>query len=602
MPIEGNTILDALCDNARRVPERPALRRRVGPRWETLSWHAYRSAVAEVTAGLAELGVAPGQQVAVLSANRVEWHLADLGILANGSVTVPVYVTAAPDQIAWILGNAEVVVCFVENHELLAKVLEVRRSLARLHRVVVFDSEGSLADPLLMGMAELRRLGATRLAREPDLFDARVSALAPEQLASIVYTSGATGRPKGAMITHANIMWTLRAAVEFLQARPGERFLSFLPLSHVAERMMSDFAPIALTGETWFARSLATVAEDLRDCRPTVFLAVPRVWEKLREAIEERLGAERIVARVVARGYFGLGSHVVAAHRSAQRAPTWERLGYRGLDATVGTRIRRQLGLDMAHLLITSAAPAHPGLIAWFHSAGLPVIDLYGQTETCGPTTANPPDDIRIGTVGKPLPGVALRLAGNGEILVRGGNVCSGYFREQASTDQLIDAAGWLHSGDVGRMDSDGYLTITGRMKDVIVTVAGQNVSPQEIEVDLAHHDLISEAVVIGEGRRYLTALVTLDAEALARWASGRGKLSDYEALATDPDLHAEIDRIVEEVNSRHARVENIRKYRILAHDLTVAAGELTPTLKVRRDAVNCAYRELIDQMYAEPA
>jgi long-subunit acyl-CoA synthetase (AMP-forming) len=291
---------------------------------------------------------------------------------------------------------------------------------------------------------------------------------------------------------------------------------------------------------------------------------------------------------------------VVAGHGTVDRAPAWEKLLYHTFDRVVGAKIRHELGLDKAHILITAAAPIHPDLIRWFHSIGLTIVELYGQTEACGPSTCNPPDDNRIGTVGVPLPGVRLRIADDGEILVRGGNVCAGYFRDKAGSAQLVDDESWMHSGDVGRMDDDGYLTIVGRKKDLIITAAGQNIAPQEIETDLRGHELIAEAVVIGEGRRYLTALLALGGDALAAWAEQHGKVADYESLTVDPDVRAEIDRIVADVNAKRSRVEHVRKYRILPHEFTIAAGEMTPTLKVKRNVVNAAYRELIDEMYAD--
>jgi long-chain acyl-CoA synthetase len=597
--IEGETIVDVFRHNLRRRPDRPALRHRVGANWEMLTWADYGRAVREVTAGLAESGIGAGEHVGILSNNRVEWHLADFGVLANGSVTVPLYQTSSPEQIAYILGHSEARVCFVENHDLLAKVLEVRDELPKLDRVVVFQNEDRIDDPFVVSFGDLRASGAARLEREPGLFDARADALSPEQVATLVYTSGTTGPPKGAMVTHANIMWTIRSAASLFQIGEGERFLSFLPLSHVAERMMSDFAPVAIGGETWFARSLATVAEDLRDCRPTVFFAVPRVWEKLQEAVVAKVAGEHGVKKLLIDRYFGLGGHAVAEHGAVHRAPVWEQLPYQVLDRVIGSKIRHELGLDRARILITSAAPIHPDLIRWFHAIGLPLVELYGQTEACGPSTCNPPDDNRIGTVGQPMPGVALRIAEDGEILVRGGNVCAGYFRDEPASAYLVDDEKWMHSGDVGRVDDDGYLTIVGRKKDLIITAAGQNIAPQEIETDLRGYELISEAVVIGEGRRYLTALLTVGGDALVAWAQANGKVADYESLTVDPDLHTEMDRIVAEVNARRSRVEHVRKFRILPHEFTIAGGEMTPTLKVKRNVVNATYAVLIDEMYA---
>ena len=401
------------------------------------------------------------------------------------------------------------------------------------------------------------------------------------------------------MITHANIMWTIRSSVSMFQIQEGERLLSFLPLSHIAERMMSDFAPIAVGGETWFARSLATVAEDLRDCHPTVFFAVPRVWEKFQEAVLAKLGEEHGAKKIVIDRYLGLGQRIVSKYGSIDRAPVWERLPYGLLDGAFGAKVRHEMGLDRAHILITAAAAIHPDLIRWFHTLGLPLVELYGQTEACGPTTCNPPEANRIGTVGLPIPGARVRIADDGEILVKGGNVCSGYFRDDAGTAELLDQDGWMHSGDAGSLDANGYLRITGRKKDLIITAAGQNIAPQEIETDLRHYELISEAVVVGEGRRYLTALLALDGGALTSWSERHAKVADYEALTSDPDLVAEVDRIVAAVNATRSRVENVRKYRILPHELTIAAGEMTPTLKVKRNMVYEAYQSLIDEMYA---
>jgi len=598
--IEGATVIDAFRANVRTIPGRPALRRRAHVGWEILTWADYGQGVDEVTAGLADFGMGPGERVAILSANRVEWHLADVGALANGAVTVPIYPTSSAEQVGYVLNHSGARLCFVENDELLAKVLEVRDTLPKLDRVVVFDDGKRLDDPFLVGFAELRAVGAGRLQREPGIAEERASGVVPEQTATFVYTSGTTGPPKAAMLTHANIMWTIRSAASLVHLSSGERFLSFLPLSHVAERGMSEFAPITIGGETWFARSLATVAEDLLDCRPTVFFAVPRVWEKLRMAVLAKLEDRPWLTRQVVGRYVELGRRL-EAEREAGRGPApWETMPRELLDAAVGARIRQEIGLDRAHILITAAAPIHPDLVRWLHAIGLPVIELYGQTEVCGPTTCNPPEDNRVGTVGRALPGVRVRVADDGEVLVQGGNVCAGYFNDPKGTKALIDDEGWMHSGDLGTLDPDGYLRLTGRKKDLIITAAGQNIAPQDIEMELKSHPLVAEAVVVGEGRRYLSALLALDAEALGEWAHERGKVADYENLAGDPDLRDEIDTLVAQVNARRSRVEGIRKHRILAHELTVAAGELTPTLKVKRAVVCETNRDLIEEMYAE--
>lgn len=567
--------------------------------WEVVTWGEYLLAARQVAAGLAELGLEPGERVAILSANRFEWHLADLGGLANGNVTVPIYPTNSPPQVAYILGHASVRVCFVDTHTQLGKVLEVRDQLPALERVVLSDGARRAGDSFVTAFDDLRALGADRLARDAKTADERCKQVRPEDVATIVYTSGTTGPPKGALITHANIMWTLRQVTPVYDITEGERLLSFLPLSHIAERMMSDFLPIAVRGETWFARSLATVAEDLPACRPTVFLAVPRVWEKLREGIQDHLRTQPAPVRMAVDRYIELGLRKVAAEEEGRPVHASAFAVHRALNATLGSTIRQQLGLDRAHVLVTAAAPAHPDLLRWFHAIDLPVLQIYGQTEGCGPTTATYADHTRIGTVGSALPGMSVTIADDGEILLKGGNVCLGYLDDPTSTAELIDAEGWMHTGDTGAFDADGCLRIVGRKKDLIITAAGHNVAPQVIETELCNHVLISEAVVVGDGRKYLAALITLDPEELTRWALEHNKLAEAEALAADADLLAEIQAAVDDVNAKGSHADGIRKFRVLPHDLTTAAGELTPTLKVKRAMVCVHYADVIEELYA---
>lgn len=599
-PEQGGTIVDALVANGTRQPDRAAMRYRAsGGGWDVITWGEYLLAVRQVAAGLTELELSPHARVAILAANRPEWHLADLGSMANGNVTVPIYPTSSPSQIAYALGHAGVEVCFVDSHSQLGKVLEVRGELPRLRGLVLADGASRATDDFVLSFDELRALGADRMALSPKACHDLFGQSSPEDLATIVYTSGTTGPPKGAMVSHANIMWTLRSATHPYRIGEGDRLLSFLPLSHIAERMMSEFMPIAVTGETWFARSLATVAEDLPECRPTVFLAVPRVWEKLREGIEEHVAHQPGVIRAAIARYIALGLRKVDAEQAGQPISKSMVAAYEAVDRALGAAMRRQIGLDQAHVIVTAAAPIHADLIRWFHAIGLPLLQIYGQTEGCGPTTANLPDHVRIGTVGTALPGMAVKVADDGEVLLKGGNVCLGYLDDPRATAQLIDTEGWMHTGDTGVFEPDGSLRIVGRKKDLIITAAGQNVSPQPIETDLRNHPPISEAIVVGEGRRYLVALITLDPEALTRWAEKHDKLGDIEALVCDPDVLADVQKAIDEVNSHRSHADHIRKFRVLAHDLTGAEGELTPTMKVKRQVVYQRYAEVIEELYA---
>ncbi|MGZ4642112.1 MAG: AMP-dependent synthetase/ligase [Blastococcus sp.] len=600
--VRGDTVVDALAINARTLGDRPAMRYRSNHDWQTITWTGYFAGAREVCAGLAELGVGRGEHVGILSGNRPEWHLADLGSLANGCVTVPIYQTNSVAQVEYILGHSGARVCFVDTHEQLGKVLDARRALPKLDHVVVFDGTGRSDDTSVTGFADLRARGAERLRREPGLYDERSALVAPDDIATLVYTSGTTGPPKGVELTHSNVLWTLRHVTPPYRLVEGERLVSFLPLSHIAERMMSEFLTIAMAGETWFARSLATVVEDLPACHPTVFFAVPRVWEKLRDGVQRQVLSQPRPVRSLFDRYVALGLRRVAEEQDGAPFGLLERLQYAALDRTLGARVRRELGLDRAHVMITAAAPAHPNLLRWLHAIGLPVVELYGQSEGCGPTTANRLERNRIGTVGPALPGISVRIADDGEILVQGGNVCLGYHEDPVGTARLIDADGWMHSGDLGAFEPDGYLRIIGRKKDLIITAGGQNIAPQNIENDLRDHHLISQAVVLGEGRRYLAALITLDPDALLAWGHEHGDLADTEALAADPAVVAEVQAAVDEVNASRSQAEHIRKFRILTHDFSVAEGELTPTLKVKRAEVYARYADVIDELYGEPA
>jgi long-chain acyl-CoA synthetase len=597
------TIVELFGQQVKRQGARPALRQSVGGSWQPLSWAAYGDAVREIAAGLIDVGMAPGDRVALLSTNRVEWHFADLGILSAAAVTVPVYPTSAASQVAYIIDHCEARVAIVENHEQLAKILEERAALPKLERVLLFDdATAALDDPFLLSLEELRAIGRDRLERHSVEVDDRTAGIEPDDLATLVYTSGTTGPPKGAMITHGNLVATIDAITHVVSIGPDDRFLSFLPLSHVAERVVSNFGQIFSGGETWFARSFATVPEDLRACRPTVFFAVPRVWQKFRDVIFEELDTTAGLERVLVDRFLALGATSVCHEQDGIPMNVLQRGMHAVLDRVVGARIRARTGLDQARVLVSGAAPIHADMLRHLHAVGLPVGEVYGQTEDCGPTTLNPPERIRIGTVGPPLPGVRVRIAEDGEILVRGGNVCRGYFKNEGGTRELIDEEGWMHSGDVGHFDPAGYLCVTGRKKDLIITAHGKNIAPQEIESRLRLEPFIGEAVVIGDARPYLSALITLDTDTLARWAEHRHKSLNLEALAWDPDVHAEVDAAVERVNTALSHVESIKKWRIMPRDLTIAAGEMTPTLKVRRKAVAEQYHDLIEQMYAERA
>lgn len=588
-PVRATSIVEVFAATVRTHAGRPALRWRDGDGWSALTWAEYADAVAEVASGLRDLGMNAGDRVGILSANRPEWHVADLAILGAGLVSVPVYATSSASQVAYVLGHSGARVCFAENADQVAKILLRRGELPDLERVVVIDGGAGLDDPFLVSLGQLRST-APEGARRPDALAADIDS---SSLATIVYTSGTTGPPKGTMITHANLMATMGSLTALIEIRPTDRFLSFLPLSHITERCISNFGQIVGGAETWFARSIATLAEDLQACRPTILFAVPRVWEKFRDRVLERIAEQSPPVRHLAERY------LTAAAGPQDKRSAVQAAELRVLHATVGRSIRRQLGLDRARILTCGAAPVHPDLLRWFHQIGLPIAEGYGQTEVSLCTSTNTPGDTVIGTVGRPIPGVEVSIAADGEILVRGDNVCAGYWRDPAATAELIDADGWLHTGDLGESDETGRLSVTGRKKDLIISAYGKNIAPAELETALRMDPLIAQAVVVGDRRPFLTALLTLDADAVADWARQHERTSDVEALVDDPVLHDAIAAAVERVNATHSHAEGIRRWRILPHDLTMAGDELTPTLKVRRHIVTQRWTDLIEEMYS---
>lgn len=595
----GDTLVDLFLDRVGRWPDRTALRHVVDDDWRSITWREYGDAVREVAAGLAALGVEPGDRVGILAGNQPRWHMADVAVLSAAAISVPAYPTGAASQVAHVFGHSGSRVAFVGDRDQLAKVLLARPHLPALERVVTLtEPPDGMDDEFVLTFDDLRSLGRQQLERDPALLEGRRAAMQPDDVATIVYTSGTTGPPKGTMITHTNVAETIRALTSIVSVGPDDRFLSFLPLSHIAERCVSHIAQIVSGGETWFARSLATVPQDLQACRPTIFFAVPRVWEKFQQAAEAGIEqAPGPVQKLVGR-YIELGLARVAATEGGRPQSLADKAVYVALDRTVGARIRKQMGLDQGRIFVSSAAPVHPDLLRWFHAIGIPIAEVYGQTEDCGPTTMNRPGRIRLGTVGEPLPGVEIRIAEDGEVLVRGPNVCAGYWDDPASTAELIQD-GWMHSGDLGELDADGYLRIVGRKKDLLVTSSGKNIAPQDMETDLQSDPFVSQAVIVGDGRNYLTALIAIDDSAVATMLGGTKGHGATEDLATHPAVVDHIGELIERLNAGRARAERIKDWRILPRELTIAGGELTPTLKVKRNVVIERFSDLVEEMYA---
>ncbi|TMK22693.1 MAG: long-chain fatty acid--CoA ligase, partial [Actinobacteria bacterium] len=499
----------------------------------------------------------------------------------------------------YIAGHSGSKAIFVEDAGQLDKVVKSRGDLREITKVIVFDPTGVTLDDLVMSWDQLLAAGFKYGSDHPKAYDEHTSTVKPEDLATLVYTSGTTGPPKGAMLTQGNIVWTCGALDAVLTVTPEERKLSYLPLSHIAERMTGHFTHLYGGGETWFAQSIDTLREDLQACRPTIFFGVPRVWEKFYAGITALLEGLPEEQRIMAEQALQLGLKRVEAEQAGTSLPPELEEKYQEADGKLFALARAALGLDQAKALISGAAPINPEVLRFFHAIGLRVGEVYGQTEDNGPTSINPPDRIKIGTVGPPIPGVEVRIADDGEVLVRGGNVGPGYYRSDEATKELIDAEGWMHSGDIGEFDADGYLRITDRKKDLIITAAGKNIAPQVLENMLKYSPWISQAVVIGDRRPFLTALITLDQEKVTQFAEQKSiPHASFAELTHHPDIQQLVENAVAETNAQLARVEQIKKWIVLERDFAQEHDEMTPTMKVRRKAITEKYADTIESMY----
>ena len=578
----------------------PALRHKRRGLWQSLSWAEYYAQARALGLALADLGVRRGEVVAVLAENRPEWVIADIGAQAMGIVGNGIYPTASPEQMRYILQDSETRVLIVENQEQLEKALAVRAECPALVKIVVIDPEGlrKLADPDVLFWTDLLDRGMALAQTRAAEFEAAIDAGRSADLAFLVYTSGTTGAPKGAMISNANTIFQMQKATEYLDAKPGDKSLSFLPLCHIAERMASVFNPLALGLIVHFPENAGTVQNDLREVAPHVVFAPPRFWEKMHSAVELFLRDATAPARWTYGTALKRGRAGVEA-RLAGTTPPRPGLVDALLNRLAFRNIKVFLGLQNCRSALTGAAPVPPDLIRWFLSIGIELREAFGMTETAGFAASTPSGAIRLGWAGIAAKGTEIRIAEEGEIQIRGPNVFAGYWRQADKTAETILPGGWLRTGDCGEVSPDGYLAIRDRIKDIIITAGGKNITPTQIESQLKFSPFITDAVVIGEGRRYLTALVMIDLEHVSRFAQEQAiPYTDFASLTRAEGVVQLIRAEIEAVNPRLARVEQIKDFRIIDQLLTAEDEELTPTMKLKRKVIAQKYARLIDGMY----
>jgi long-chain acyl-CoA synthetase len=603
--IMAKTLIRIFLDSVAQHPKPALFMRRVGDiagkgRWESLSSDRARTDVESLALGLAALGVRRGDRVALLSENRYEWAITDLATLGQGAVTVPIYPTLTAPQCRYILDNAEAQVCVLSSPAQLEKLLAVIDSLPRLTTIVVMDPPPAARDPRITAWSAVLAEGERRRAADANGFRALADATKPGDLATIIYTSGTTGEPKGAMLTHDNIASNVAACLQVVDLKPTDSCLSFLPLCHIFERMAGLYAMIAAGCTIAYARSVETVAADAQEVRPTILTGVPRFYEKVYARVMENASQQPPLRRAIFHWGLGVGQQVARLRFQGKTAGLW--LGFVGTiaDKLVGHKVRERVGGRIRYC-ISGGAPLGAKLLEFFFAIGIPILEGYGLTETSPVICLTQPGRERPGAVGPPIPGTQVRFGAEGEIQAKGPGIMQGYFRNEEATRAAI-RDGWFHTGDVGHLDEEGFLRITDRLKDLLVTAGGKKVAPQPLEAKLKTSRWVSEAVMLGDQRPYCVALIVpnfanLEAEARAKgWPGSRGE------LLRSAGVRSLYQGVVDELNAGLAPFETIKRFELLDRDLSAEAGELTPTLKVRRKIVSQTFAELIEGMYAGAA
>ncbi|MFZ9627366.1 MAG: AMP-dependent synthetase/ligase [Burkholderiaceae bacterium] len=582
--------------------DRIALRQKVLGIWEEQSWRELGGHARRIAMALAADGLQPGEVAAILANTRREWSYADYGILLAGGVSSGIYPTDAASQVHYLCADSATRVLFVEDDEQLDKVLEVRERLPLLSRIVVFEMEGleRLDDPMVMSLEAFEARGEAFDQSNPDEFERRLAARSQHDLAILIYTSGTTGKPKGAMLSHRNLCSVMERFAPELAADETDDKMAFLPLCHIAERMIGQFLSLETGARLNYVENPETIAENIREIAPSIILCVPRVWEKFYSAVSIRLREATPLQR------WAYGVAISIGYRVADRRFSGQPVGA-GLLAAFGlarflvlNNIRKAIGVNRMRWAISGAAPISPELIRWYHALGVPLYEGWGMSETTAGGSLNLPGAIRLGTIGRPQPWAEMKVSAEGEILIRGDNVFMGYLNQPEKTAEVLDADGWLHTGDVGTVDEDGFFRITDRMKDIIITAGGKNITPSEIENELKFSPYITDAVVIGDRRAFLTALVMIDHENVERFAQELNvPFTNFQSLCRTREVQELIQGEVDRVNTRFARVEQVKKFRLIEHKLTAEDEELTPTMKLKRKLVNEKYRDLIESMYS---
>ncbi|MBO9651013.1 MAG: long-chain fatty acid--CoA ligase [Variovorax sp.] len=601
--VSGETIPAMFWNAARMRADKVWMRQKELGIWKSWTWRQTGEAVAEVAGGLMAIGFAAGECASILSNTVIEWVLADLAVLSCGGVANGIYPTDAASQVHYLCEDSRTTVLFVEDDEQLDKALEVRAGLPRLRKIVVFDMEGlrELDDPAVMGLDDLRALGREYNKAHPDALEQRVAACRPDDLAILVYTSGTTGKPKGAMHSHRGLVYTARGYNTLVAQDERDERMCFLPLCHIAERMGGEYFALYAGSILNFVENPETVPENVREIAPTVFTAVPRVWEKFYSGVMIALKEASALQQAAYRWSIGVGTTIADRVLAGEPVGGMLRFKFRIARWLALDNVRKMIGIHRSRFLVTGAAPISPDLVRWYLALGVPMLEVWGMTESCGAATGVPATRIKPGAIGPAAEYNEVCIdPATSEILVRGPNVFMGYLNLPEKTAETIDAHGWLHTGDVGSVDQDGYFRITDRMKDIIITAGGKNITPSELENELKFSPYITDAVVIGDAKPYLTVIVMIDQENVEKFAQDNDvPFSNYQSLTRSREVQDLIQSEIDRVNAKFARVEQIKKFFLLETQLSAEDEELTPTMKLKRKLVQAKYADRIEAMYA---
>lgn len=594
----GHTLPGRVATFAAHWPQREAIREKWRGLWRGVTWADYQHECLAVMCALQARGLTAGDRIAILSDNRPEWLFADLGGQALGCLSAGIYTTNPAGDVAYVLNHSRAKVIVVEDQEQADKVLESPEALPQLEYIVVIDPKGlhEITDPRLLTWQDFVDSGRPVAAQmTPEEVHVHLAALDADQPATIIYTSGTTARPKGVLLSHRNMLTLSPANRDIFAATEQDTLLSYLPLCHVAEKIFTQFIPLTAGSVVHFGESLDTVRQDLAEVAPTIFLGVPRIWEKMHAGVDVAMRNSTPLKRALYRW---------AMRQGERRAAGSGGCGARLADLLVFAALRERLGLSRVRLAVSGAAPIAPELLHWYHAIGVPIMEGYGLSESSGVSHVNLPNDYALGSVGKPVPGTGFRLGDDGEVLLRGPHVFIGYLDNPGATAEAVDADGWFHSGDLGRVDEQERLFIVGRKKEILITAGGKNLSPAKIENALKTSSFIKEVCSVADGKPYVTALIQIEAELVGDWATRQGlNFTSFEDLSAKPEVVALIDGEVRRINEQMlARVEQVRAFRLLPKELHQDDGEVTATQKIKRRVVVEKFAPLIDALYAREA